>query len=138
MIVDCLATGSVTSGNRKPSQSSVVHDHIRLRQRQIGAIACIGVPIGTRHVEHAGTTEGGETMGGSSGSGELDAGGGSTEMIGDGCSYANRKVLIKSVGENLLPTAQAWRFWRSDPLIAAPDTGNGHIDLFCYLSPGPA
>jgi hypothetical protein len=29
-------------------------------------------------------------------------------MIGDGCSNTNGKVLVKCVGENLLPTAQAW------------------------------
>jgi hypothetical protein len=31
-------------------------------------------------------------------------------MISDGCTYANRKVLIKGVGENLLPTAQSRGF----------------------------
>jgi hypothetical protein len=29
-------------------------------------------------------------------------------MISDGRSDANRKVLIKGVGQDLLPTAQAW------------------------------
>jgi hypothetical protein len=29
-------------------------------------------------------------------------------MISDRCSDTNRKVLVKGVGENLLPTAQAW------------------------------
>jgi hypothetical protein len=29
-------------------------------------------------------------------------------MISHGSSYANGKVLVKGVGENLLPTAQAW------------------------------
>jgi hypothetical protein len=28
-------------------------------------------------------------------------------MISDGRSYANREVLVKRVGEHLLPTAQA-------------------------------
>jgi hypothetical protein len=29
-------------------------------------------------------------------------------MISDGGSHTNRKILVKGVGENLLPTAQAW------------------------------
>ena len=115
MVVGALPTGSVTSCNRQPSESDVVHDHIRLRQHQIVAIACIGVRLGARHVKHAGTTEGGETVGGSSGSGELSSGGRSTEMISDGCADANRKVLVERVGENLLPTAQAWGLWRPRP-----------------------
>ncbi len=75
MVVRALPTGSVTSCNRQPSETDVIHDHIRLRQHQIAAITRIGVPIGTRHVEHARTTEGGETMRGASGSGELGTGG---------------------------------------------------------------
>jgi hypothetical protein len=67
--------------------------------------ACIGVRIGARHMEHAGMTEGGETMGGSSCGSQLSPGGCSTEMISDGRSNANRKVLVKGVGEHLLPTA---------------------------------
>jgi hypothetical protein len=59
-------------------------------------------------VKHPGTTEGGETVGGSPCSGELGTGWGSTEMISDGCPDANSEVLVKGVGENLLPTAQAW------------------------------
>jgi hypothetical protein len=31
-----LPTGSVTSGNRQPATSDVVHDHVRLRQHQSG------------------------------------------------------------------------------------------------------
>ena len=89
-------------------------------------------------MEHAGTTEGGETVGGSSCGSQLSPGGRSAEMISDGCSDANRKVLVKGVGENLLPTAQAWGLWRPGPPVAAPGTGNRHIDLFCYLSPGQA
>ena len=46
-------------------------------------------------------------MGGSSCGGELSPGRGSPEMISYDCSDANRKVLVKSVGENLLPAAQA-------------------------------
>jgi hypothetical protein len=108
VVVGALPTGSVTSCHRHPSESNVVHDHIRLRQYQMVAIACIGVAVGARHVEHPGTTEGGETVGGSSCSSQLGTGGRSAEMISDGCTNTNRKVLVKRVGENLLPTAQAW------------------------------
>jgi hypothetical protein len=59
-------------------------------------------------------------------------------MISDGCSNTNRKVLIKRVGENVLPTAQWRRLGRPGPPVAAPDTGKRHIDLFCYLIPGQA
>ena len=109
MVVRALPTGSVTSCNRQPSESDVVHDHIRFRQHQMVAVACIGVRIGARHVEHAGPTEGDETVGGSSGSGEFGPGGGSTEMISDRCTDPDRKVLVKCVGKDLLPTAQARR-----------------------------
>jgi hypothetical protein len=60
-------------------------------------------------MQYAGTTEGGETVGGSSSSNEFSPGWGSAEMISDRCPDANRMVLIKSIGENLLPTAQPWR-----------------------------
>jgi hypothetical protein len=59
-------------------------------------------------MEHAGTTQRGETVCSSSGSGELSPGRASTEMISDGSSDTNRKVLVKRLGENLLPTAQTW------------------------------
>jgi hypothetical protein len=81
-----------------------------------------------------GAAEGGETMGGSS-RGELSSSGRSTEMINDGRSDADRQVLIKGVGKHLLPTAQACRLRRPGPAVAAPDTGNRHIDLFCDLGP---
>jgi hypothetical protein len=45
------------------------------------------------------------TVGGSSRSCELGSGWGSSEMIGDGGSDADRKVLLERVGENLLPSA---------------------------------
>ena len=124
--------------NRQPSESDVVHDHIRLGQHQIVAVACIVVSIGARHMEHAGSTESGETAGCSSGGGELSPGGGSAEMISDGRSDTNRKVLVKRVGEHLLPTAQARGLWRPGPPVAAPGTGNRHLDLFCHLIPGQA
>jgi hypothetical protein len=60
--------------------------------------------IRTGNVQDAGTTWRCETVGGSSCGGQLSPGWGSAEMISDGCTYANRKVLIKGVGENLLPT----------------------------------
>ena len=112
MVVRTLPTSSVTSGNRQPTEPDVVHDHIRFRQHQMVAIARIGVAIRTRHMEHAGTTESGETMGRSSCSSQLSPAGCSTEMINDGRPDTNRKTLIKRVDENLLPTAQAGGPWR--------------------------
>ena len=84
VVVRTLPTGGVTSGNPQSSESGVVDDHIRFRQHQMVAIACIGVRLRTRHMKHAGTTEGGETVGGSSCGSQLSPGGGSTEMISDG------------------------------------------------------
>ena len=57
-------------------------------------------------------------------------------MISDGCTDANREVLVKGVGKNLLPTAQASGLRRPGPPVAAPGTRNRHTDLFCYLIPG--
>jgi hypothetical protein len=138
VVVGARPTGSVTSFHRQPSESDVVHDHIRLRQQQVRAIACIGACIGSRHMEHAGRTKGGETVGGSSGSGELSPGWGSTKMICDGCSYANGKVLVQRVGKHPLPTAQTWRLCWPGLAVAAPGTGDRHIDLLCHLTPGQA
>ena len=39
--------------------------------------------------------------------------------------------------ENRLPTAP-WRLGGPRPPVAAPDAGNRHPDLFCYLIPGQA
>jgi hypothetical protein len=89
-------------------------------------------------VEHAGTTEGGETVGGSSCGGEFGSGGGSTKMINDSCSYANGKVLVQRISEHLLPTAQASRLWRPGLPVPAPGPGNRHVDLLGHLSPGQA
>ena len=61
VVMRTLATGSFTSGNVKPAEPDVVHDHIRLREHQIGAVASIGVRL-ARDVKHAGTIEGGEVM----------------------------------------------------------------------------
>jgi hypothetical protein len=102
-----LPTGSVIASNCQPSESDVVHDHIRLGQHQIVAVAYIGVHL-ARHVKHAGTTEGGETVGGSLCGGELSACRGPSEMISDCRSDTSGKVLVKGVGEHLLPTAQPW------------------------------
>jgi hypothetical protein len=68
-------------------------------------------------------------MGGSLRSGELGPGGRSAEMVSDGSTDADRKVLIKSIGENLLPSTQSWLLWRPGPPVAAPCTRNGHINL---------
>jgi hypothetical protein len=65
-----VPTGSVASCNRQSSEPNVVLDHVRFRQYQIVAVACIGVRL-ARHVKHAGTTEGRETVGGSSGGSQL-------------------------------------------------------------------
>jgi hypothetical protein len=83
-------------------------------------------------------TKGGETVGRSSGSSQLNPGRGSAEMIGNGRSDADRKMLIKRVGQHLLPTAQARGLGWPGPPIAAPYTGNRHIDLFGHLTPGQA
>ena len=66
-----------TARNRQPSDSDVVHDHIRLRQHQIGAIACS----------------------------QFSSGGASSEMISGGGADANGKVSVEGVGEHLLPSA---------------------------------
>jgi DNA-directed RNA polymerase subunit RPC12/RpoP len=39
---------------------------------------------------------------------ELSPGGRTSKMISDDCTNANGKVLIKGVGEHLLPAAQAY------------------------------
>jgi hypothetical protein len=57
-------------------------------------------------------------------------------MISDRRADADRKVLVKGLGENLLPTTQAWRPRRPGPPVAAPGTGHSHTNLLCYLGPG--
>ena len=59
-------------------------------------------------------------------------------MISDGCTDTNCRVLVKRIGENLLPTAQTWGLGRPGLPVAAPGTGNGHIDLLGHLAPGQA
>jgi hypothetical protein len=59
-------------------------------------------------------------------------------MISNRRSDANGKVLIKGVGENPLPATQAWGPRRTGPPVAAPGTGDSHIDLLCYLGPSQA
>ena len=85
-----------------------------------------------------GATQGDETVGGSSCGGELSPGRRSTKMISYGRTDTKCKVLIERLGENLLPTAQAWKLRRPGPPVAAPGTGNRHTDLLCYLWPGQA
>ena len=63
MVVDAFATGSVTARDGQPSESDIAHDHIRLRQHQIGPIARIAVHIRAKHVQHSGTIQRGETVG---------------------------------------------------------------------------
>ena len=94
-----LRPAASTSGNLKPAEPDVVHDHIRLRQHQVAAITCISVRIRTRHREQAGQTDVAETVGGSSCSIQLSPGGGSIEMISDRCLDANGKVLVKRIGD---------------------------------------
>ena len=45
MVVLVLATGSLTSCDRQSSEPDAVHDHIRLRQHQIGPITYIGAGL---------------------------------------------------------------------------------------------
>jgi hypothetical protein len=47
-----------------------------------------------------------------------------------GYCLAHRRVPA-AIGSGL----EAWAVW---PPVAAPGTGNGHIDLLCHLSPGKA
>jgi hypothetical protein len=108
VVVGALPAGSVASCNRQSSEPDVVHDHVRLCQDQVVAVASISIRVGPPHMKRLGTTEGGESMGHSSCGCQLGSGGGSSEMISNGCPYANGKVLIEGVGEHLLPTAQAW------------------------------
>jgi hypothetical protein len=137
VVVGALPAGSLIACHRQPSESDVVHDHIRLGQHQIVAVACIGVRL-ARHVEHAGTTEGCETVGGSSCGGELSPCRGPSEMISDCRSDTNGEVLVKRVGEHLLQTAQPLGLGRPGSAVAAPGTGDRHIDLLRYLRPGQA
>jgi len=75
-------------------------------------------------------------VGSSSCGSQLSPRGGSTEMISDSCTDADREVLVKRVGENLLPTAQAWEPRRPSPPVATPRAGDRHVDLLCHLIPG--
>jgi hypothetical protein len=138
VVVGDIPTGRVTADHGQPSEPRVVHDHIRLGQHQIIAIACVGIRIRIRKMKHAETPQRGETMGRSSCGGELSPGWGPSEMISNRRSNANGKVLVKGVGKHLLPTAQAWAFGRPSPPVPAPGTGNRHTDLLCHLIPGQA
>jgi hypothetical protein len=67
---------------------------------------------------------------------QLSSGGGATEMIDDGRSNTDRKVLVKRLCEHLLPSAQMRRLWRPGFPVTTPRPGNSHIDPFCHFSPG--
>ena len=69
---------------------------------------------------------------------QLSPSGFSTEMISDGCTDANCKVQVKRVREHLLPAAQPLGALVVGPTVAARGTRNGHIDLFCHVTPGQA
>ena len=60
-----------------------------------------------------------------------------TTKISDRCGNANGKVLVKCVGENLLPTARPLGHWRLGPPVAAPGRTR-HTDMLCHLIPGQA
>jgi hypothetical protein len=89
-------------------------------------------------MEHARTTYGGETVGGSSGSGELSTGRRSAEMITNGRSDTNRKVLIKRRGEHLLPTAQACGLGGHCLRQRLQTPEAVRYRSVCYLPPGQA
>ena len=129
-----LQSLSSAGGWRKPFAREQRRD-IGLRQHKICPIACIGVRIGTPHMKHVGPAQASETVGGSSRSSQLSPGGGSTEMISDGCPDPNRKVPVQGVSENLLPTAQSWRLCRPGFPVAAPCTRASHTYLFCDVGP---
>jgi hypothetical protein len=138
VVVGTLSTGNVAPRDRQPSEPSVVHDHVRLRHHQIDPVACIAARIGARNVEHAGTTEGGEAVGSAASGGQLSTAGRSAEMISDGRSDADREMLVKRVGEHLLPAAESGRLRRPGPAVAAPCAGDRHADLLGHLIPGQA
>jgi hypothetical protein len=46
------------------------------------------------------------------------------------------KVLVKRLGENLLPSAQARRLWWPGSPVATPCPGNSHVNPLCHFSPG--
>ena len=102
------------------------------------AIACIGVRIRTRHVEHAGPTEAGETVGSSSCGIQLSPRGGTTQMISDCRPHTNRKDFRQGRRRKPAANGPSVGTLAVGPPIAAPRTGNGHTDLLCYLWPGQA
>ena len=130
MVVRALPTGSVTPPNRQPPEADIVHDHIRLRQHQIGAIARFGVSIGAWHMKQAGAAGCSETVGGSSRGSQLSPGGRSAKMISDGCPDANGKVLVEGSARTCCQRPAGGGFWRPGPPVAAPGAGNSDIDLF--------
>jgi len=75
-------------------------------------------------------------VGGLSSGGDLSTGWGSTKMISNSCSYANRKILIKTVGQYLLPTGPSATASAAVPLGSGSCTGSRHVDPFGHLIPG--
>ena len=109
MVVHTPTTGPVVARNHSPSESDVVHDHIRPSQHEI--VAIVGVGIGALRIEHLRPAEGGETVGAVRRAAVSSARVGSAEMISVGCSAANGQVLIKRVGEDLSPSAESRGLW---------------------------
>jgi hypothetical protein len=61
-------------------------------------------------MEHAGPTQCGETVGGSSGSSELGTGRRPAEMISDRSTDPDREVLVERVGEQRCHRPRRWDF----------------------------
>jgi len=80
----------------------------------------------------------GETVGGSSCGGQLSPGGRTTEMISDGRSDANGKVLIKGVGQHLLPSAGGVEAWAAVRFGSGSRHRKPSFDLLGNLIPGQA
>jgi hypothetical protein len=130
MIADGLAAGSVAACHRQSSESAVVHDHVRLGKDEIVAITAIGVRVGARNMKHTGPVGSGQTMG----SRELSSGRGSTEMISNRCSHANRKVWSSASARTCCQRPKRG-LWRPGFPIATPCTRASHTHLFCHLGP---
>jgi hypothetical protein len=94
--------------------------------------------IGARHMEHAGTTEGGETVGRSLCGSQLSPGGRSTEMIGDRRPDTNRRFSSRASARTCCQRPKRGDSGGRGPPVAAPGTGNRHVDLRCFLWPGQA
>jgi hypothetical protein len=81
---------------------------------QMAAIARICVRLGARHMEHAGPTEGGETVGSSSGGGEFSPGRGlgrhdHRRPLGPQSQGSDQGRQLAPAANGLIPTALAGR-----------------------------